>query len=176
MGLFVCVADESADQNPRGNFVYAGFAAPIEEWEGAFAAAWTERVLKGTPQIPYLHQTSIRSPHWRATDGNGIGEHEAFRRLDQAALVIQSTGCLIPVSYTMKEAEFDQYASRKFRSAGRLRPETLRPDYFGFLGFALAQLHWIHSEYPDVRRVDFWVERNDAITRTMRIFHADLVS
>jgi hypothetical protein len=175
MAVFVCAADETSDQNPRKNYFFGGFAAPVNDWDGAFAAAWNERVLEGRPQIPYMHQTSIRSPKWRATKGNGITEHEAMRRVDEAACVIQSMGSLIPVMVSLPEDVFQVTVRRRYRQAGvHSAPRDLPPDVLAYISFAYIQLRWLHEEYPDVERVDFMVEQNGAITRHVAHFHDSL--
>jgi hypothetical protein len=174
MAVFVCAADETADQNPRGNFVYAGFSAPVDIWEGTFAAAWNERVLQGPPQIPYLHMTDIRSAKWQAK--HGLTATEVSKRLDEASRVIRSTGALIPVAISVPEQEFIDLLRQPVRmvNSPQYRVTTLEADHLCFLYFALTQLHWIYDAYPDVERVDFWIERNDPITTNLGQYFADL--
>jgi hypothetical protein len=169
MAVFVCAADESADQNPRRHFFYGGFAAPISDWDGAFAEAWTERVLKGPPQIPYLHMTDIRSPAWRAR--YGLSERQANERLDEAARVIRSMGSLIPVMICVDANDYDSILRQPFLPRGKRRSVPLDPDYICFICFALTQLMWIHGKHPDVERVDCWVEQNGLISRYLNQFH-----
>jgi hypothetical protein len=170
MAVFVCAADESSDQNPRQNFFYGGFAAPLTVWEGVFADAWNERVLNGPPQIPFLHTTSILSPAWRAK--YGLTERDASVRLDEAARIIRITGALIPVMVYVDQGDFDAILRQPFLPRGRKRPVSLDPDYICFICFVLTQLMWINDREDDVERVDFWVEENGQITRFLHQFHA----
>src|SRR5437763_6650564 len=104
MAVFVCVADETYDDNP-GNFFYSGWAASVDVWENDFAPGWSERVLDGPPRIPYLHMTDIREWDWQAE--HGLKPWQADRRLDEAACVIRSTGGLVPVSFEVNRADYN---------------------------------------------------------------------
>jgi hypothetical protein len=168
MAVFVCASDESADQNPLGNFFYAGFAAPLNDWECAFAPAWNERVLNGPPQIPYLHMTEIRSP-----PRHGLSERQANYRLDEASRVIRSMGSLIPVTFSVDEDEYTCILRQPFNPKPN-QVAQLEPDYICFLYFAIVQLHWIYDARPDVEKVDFWVERKKRVTHHLQDFHRSL--
>jgi hypothetical protein len=168
MAVFVCVADESADNDP-GNFFYGGWAASVDTWKNDFAPAWKERVLDGPPQIPYLHMTEIRDWNWQ--ESYQLKPWEADRRLDEAARVIRSTGGLIPVSFGLKRSEYDAILKSPFRhDMGQLEP-----DFICFQWFAFTQLQWLYEQYRGaIERVDFWVERNRPISRRMQNFHGQL--
>lgn len=172
MAVFVCGADESADQNPRKFFFYGGYAGPIDMWDGDFARAWNERVLNGPPQIPYFHMTSMLSPAWLKK--YGLTEIDASRRIDEATRVIQSTGSLIPVNIFLNEEDYNSIVRRPYRRVGRFKPRSLEPDYLCFLFYALTQLDWIHNANPDVEKVEFYVEQNGKITDHMRDFYEDM--
>ena len=172
MAVFVCCADESIDQNPRGNFFYGGFSGPVNDWDGVFADAWNERILNGPPQIPYLHMTSIRSRDWR--EEHNISVFEAEARLDEASRVIGSMGSLIPVTFSIDERVFNQIVKPLPFLPAQGQKTTIEPDYICFVWFAFTQLKWIHGAYPDVERVDFWVEQNGKITKHINGFHKRL--
>lgn len=172
MAVFVCCADESADENPKGNFVYSGFGAPVTDWDGPFLAAWDEWVLAGPPRIPYLHMTDIRSKDWRAEYGLTVDDAE--RRLNGAAQVIRGMGSLIPITFCLNETVYNRLIKPLPFRPTPYRVEPLAPDYVCFLWFAFSQLKWIHEAYPDVDRVDFWVEENQKITRYIGDFHKRL--
>jgi len=165
MTAFACVADESADENPRDGFFYGGFSAPIDVWQGLFAEAWQERVLDGPPRIPYLHMTDVR---------DRLSWDQAERRLDEAARVIRSTGALIPVMIWVDQKDYDQLVRRDFAPRPGVRPAVLEPDYVCFACFAAAQMDFLHASCPDLERVDFWVESNPKVTRNLADFHASL--
>jgi hypothetical protein len=169
MTVYVCAADESSDQNPRGHFFYGGFSAPINDWQREFADAWTERVLNGPPEIPYLHMTDILSPKWRAQ--YGLTERQANERLDVAARVIRSTGSLIPVLIYVDEKDYNEILRQPVLPKGKQRPVPFDPDYICFICFQVTQLMWIHRRCPDVERVDLWVERNGRVSRYLSQFH-----
>jgi hypothetical protein len=168
MAVFIAAADESADQNPRRNFLYGGFAAPVCDWEGCFAEAWNERVLCGPPALNYLHMTEMMSPAWRKEQG--ITEWQVDQRLDEAANVIASSGSLVAIIWSAGEEDFNRtvrpFAPRKVHTG------LEQPDYLAFLAFAFSTLQYLSAWEPSVERVDFWLERNDRVTTRIERFHS----
>ena len=170
MSVFTCVADESADQNPRRNYFYGGFAAPEMDWDVFFAPAWKERVLDGPPTIPYLHIADFLDRKW--CERHGLSPRSANHRLDEAARVIRSMGSLIPVMVFVDQAMYERILrSYEFRAVSTDLQRRLDPDYVLFIYFAAAQLHRIHAQRPEAERVNFCVEQNGPITRFLRGFH-----
>ena len=167
MAVFVCSADESADQNPKGNFFYAGCAASLEDWS-TFETAWNERVLRRRPAIPYLHITDIRKTHWQKT--YGLSSLHASDKLDEAARVIRSMGSMVPFCVSVTEPEFDATVRQRFRLHPKQTVEFV-PDYLCFMAFTVVVLDQLASTRTDVDRVDFVVERNGRITRHIQAFH-----
>lgn len=169
MNRYVCAADESSDENPLRNFIYGGFAAPAEDWTGTFETAWRERVLLGPPSIPFLHMTDIRSRKWRAR--YDLSVLDADRRVDEAARVIGSCGSLIPVVGSVDRMKLDERIARL-----PPLPPTFTglesPDYLAFYAFAMVCAHLIELwPAPEVRRIDFHLERNDQTRKGLRTFH-----
>jgi len=169
MAVFVCATDESADDT---HFFYAGWAAPVDIWDGCFAQAWNERVLNGPPQIPYLHMTEIRDWNWQ--ERYGLTPWQASARIDAAADVLRSTGGLTPVVWSVRRKEWDDILRQPFTPRYGQRT-SFEPDYLMFLYVAYMQLDWLHVRYGDqLEKVDFWVEENGSITRHMRGFHGSI--
>jgi hypothetical protein len=165
--VFRCVTDESSDDR---TFFFGGFAAPETDWDGAFTAAWNERVLGTRPKIPYLHMNEIRSQKWRADAG--ITQLEAGARIDEACRVIRSTGSMIPTTIYVDRADYDAILRQEFLPDGRQRrTESLEPDLICFCNALLHTLHLIHERETDVDRVDFWVEQNGKISRFIGQIH-----
>jgi hypothetical protein len=172
MAVFVSAADESYD---AGRFFYGGWAAPVTDWEGVFADAWNERVLAGPPQIPYLHMTDIRDWDWQRE--HGLTPWEADRRVESAAQVLRSTGSLVPVIWFVDRDDYAGTVRQPFVPAENRKRVPLEPDYILFLYCALTQLDSLYEQYKtELQRVDFWVERNDRISRNMAGFHRSLLS
>jgi hypothetical protein len=170
MAVFVCVVDESYDQD---NFFYGGFAAPITDWEGCFATAWNERVLNGPPRIPYLHMREILNPDWQKE--YGLTEKDAHHRLDEAANVICSMGSLIPVIVYADKKQYDSTLGKvEFQPGGRSK-HRFKPDYMSFIYVSAKQLEKIREWYPDVERVDFRPDQNGHVTKILGEFRDEFV-
>jgi hypothetical protein len=172
VSLYICAADESSDENPRDRFYYGGFGGPEDVWVKDFVPAWRERVLESKPNIEYLHFSETSRDDWRRE--NKITGWQVDQKLDEAARVIRSTGGLVPVTVSLAYNHYDKHVRRKFRP----KPEQKQPyaavleaDYVCFIGFAIIQLDFLVSQYDDVERVDFWVEKNRPITRLIPVFH-----
>ncbi len=161
MAVFVCCVDESVDRKPPFNFFYGGFVAPVNDWEGSFAPAWTEHVLGGNPSLEFLHTSELMIPQCR--EKLGISLEEVEKRLDEAASVIHTSGSLIPVVVHFKQATYERLK--------RLVPRKMHtgleePDYLAFLQLAFVTLKWIHTyRRDDVDTVDLWVEEHDKISK-----------
>ena len=171
MSVFIAAADESTDQQQRQKLVYGGFAASLDTWTNHFCPAWDERVLAGPPRLRALHVSEVRNERWRRK--NGLTERDAMSRLDEAARIIRSTGGLVPVTIELPLAGFQGLAGRRFNAfpeRKQLHRGEFAPDHYCFLGFALFQLDIIKKLYPEAQKVDFWVERNAAVTRNLEAF------
>lgn len=166
---FICCADETSDENPRKALYYGGFVAPEEDWQ-YFESAWRERVLDRRPSIPYLHMTETRSKAWRAQ--HRISATEVTGRIDEAACIIRSAGALMPIVFRVGVSEFRDLIAGPFRHVRALR----QPDYVAFRLFAYSVMDCVHSRYGAGHTVDFKVEENSTITKTLRAVHEDLAA
>ena len=166
-----------ADETETTEFFYAGFAAPLEDWEDWFIPAWQERVLNGPPTIPLLHMTDIRSEKWR--DKYGLSRPESERRVDEAFRVIRSLGSLYPIlCWTNAEHFRASLGERKIVGPPRAQftnAYAYEPDYLCFINLAMIAIFYVKSVDPAPVKVDFIVERNGKITEHMKDFHESMV-
>lgn len=166
MAVFVAASDESDGPRQTGPFVYGGFVGPSRDWIDWFAPAWEERVLNGTPAIPFFHMTEIRNPKWQAE--HGLSASEAERRIDEAVRIVASMGTINVV-----HTAFDSGHFRKMFRSARIALKTqfgsysFDPDYVGFMGFARGVLEFVQNHRCDVERVDFVVERKQRVSHYM---------
>lgn len=169
MAVFVSFSDESSGQDHRSIFWHGGFVGPEEDWSKLFAPAWQERVLGRSSQaIPYLHMTEIRSRAWR--EAHGLSDEEAERRVDEAFLVIESVGSLIPISSHINAGRFrDEFQSKMRVASGAMK--KFEPDYLGFLGYVFTVLAHIDRENPETEKIDFVVERKSGVTKHIQEFY-----
>jgi hypothetical protein len=172
VAVFVCAADESADENPRRNFCYGGFAAPVTDWDGPFLSAWTARVLDGPPRIPYMHMTDMLTPAWRRK--HGLADSDVAPRLTAASEVIGTHKSLMPMCWWVKDDDFKRIVKQP-ALANRGLPLADQPDYLMFLALAVSTLDRLHKDHgAELEKVDFWTECNGKITDHIKRFHAHL--
>jgi hypothetical protein len=175
MSVFVAAADESDGPVQTGPFVYGGFVAPTRDWIDCFAPAWQERVLNGTPTLPYFHMTEVRNPRWQRK--NGIPYWEAERRIEEAVRVVSSMGSLQIVRTSLDGGHFRQVfrSTRVVRTGPQPGTYQFEPDYIGFIGFARGALQYVFEHYPDAEKVDLVVERKQKISHHLSHWYDSLV-
>ncbi len=172
MAVFVAASDESLSGD---KFYRCGFVGPENDWSDWFAPAWAERVLDGSPRLPFLHMTDIRSRDFRKK--HRLSDREAERRLDEAFRVIASMGSLYLVGSTIN-VEYVKNAFANTKIIGRITPQKriypMDPDYLSFITFCYAVLFYVRDERPECEKVDFVIERNSAMTDRIRDFHESM--
>lgn len=168
---YLAAMDESASD---GRFSSGGFVAPQSIWDEYLRPAWTERVLAGRPELPYLHMVDARDHEWRNT--HGISRFEMGRRLDEAARVIQSTGPLALIGATLSEAQLEAEMGDAKLVMPTKQPGVyqMEADYLGFLNFVYVTLIWIDKFAPEAECVDFVVERKQDVSRCFHDFFKDI--
>lgn len=172
MKVFLAAGDESEPGDQTGPFLFGGYVAPVMDWTDHFAPAWEERVLNGNPVLPYFHMTEINSPTGR--EKYGLTGPEAQRRIREAVNVIRSMGSLHGIKNIMNGAHLRETFKKHslLKSGKQPGAFAVEPDYFGYLGFVLAAVNYVHTFHPDAEKVDFLIERNGKITnRIITEFH-----
>jgi hypothetical protein len=172
MALFVSYSDESDTQNDARTFFMAGYAARETEWP-RFAKSWQQRVLDGTPELPYLHMTDIRSPQWRSE--HNITATEAERRTDEAIGIIESSSYLAAIVVCLNRSDLEDTVHQKLRDSSQpITRNVADPDYLSFLAYAESTIYGLRKCEPDVDRVNFVVSVKEKVTHHLKDFHAEL--
>jgi hypothetical protein len=128
-------------------------------------------VLNGPPKIDYLHMVDIKNQKWR--DKHGVSCEDAERRLDAAFDIIERAGGLIPVVFHADAGHFrTEFEKVKFRvrTEGGISFQRFEPDYTCFLHYAMRVLDLVRRTYKDAEKVDFVIEQNKRISKTIRRF------
>jgi hypothetical protein len=172
MAVFVSGSDESAGNNQRDPFIFAGWVASEHDWSNQFIPAWQQRVLGGSPTIPYLHMTEMRSRQWR--DEHNLSENEADRRIDEAFALIAKSPTLFPIGISVSGAAiYENFATIKVvAETGGSR--KFDPDYLCFLAYAWMALNHVYLNHPECEKLDFIVERKTGVTKYIQEFHSRL--
>ncbi len=156
MAVFTAASDESAGKDRHDKFVFAGLIANEEDWSKIFAPAWHGLVLKGPPEIEYLHMTDIRSRKWR--EEQFLTEQDADERVDRAVKAIAAADFIFSIGLTVSGADIcDAFANVKVKSPNRAS-SVFAPDYLCFLGYAMVSLDYVAREHPECEKLDFAVE------------------
>jgi hypothetical protein len=164
----MAVIVSASDETYRDKFVYGGVLASLRYWEKIFAPRWERDVLDGAPRIPFLHMTDIRSPKWR--ESMGISELEADRRVENAVQILCKRKEPVWIGFEFGHECFNDTLMQRIQmKSGVLKPFVA--DYFGFMGYAYCVLRFVRQMYPEVRKVDFLVERNGEVTKNLPEFY-----
>ena len=168
--VVISASDESSGATHRSPFLYAGFLAPEKDWSN-FAQEWDDKVLSGSPRIPYLHMTEIRSRKWR--EQYNLSETEAERRVHAAFSVIAATPSLIPAGNDLDAGQLlDTFTDKVTLTSGANK--KFAPEYLAFPGYAYMVLMYCHYFVPEAEKVDFIVERKGQITDHIKEFYEGL--
>lgn len=176
VAVFLAAGDESDHPRQDGVFVYGGYVAPVLDWTNWFTPVWEERVLNQNPPIDHLHISTMRQAAWQ--EKNGFTPTQVEYRIDEAVRVIASSGSLHPITTSLDGGHFRRtFKGIKVAKPDDQQPGTyiVQPDFVGFQGFAINALHWVHAEYPDAERVDFFVERKQGVTHYLEVFREALI-
>lgn len=175
MAVFLVAGDETEPGDQTGPFMFGGYVAPVLDWTDHFAPAWQERVLNGNPVLPYFHMTEMNSEDGRHR--LGIGWRDAQNRITEAVNVIRSMGSLHAIRNTMDGAHVrSSFKKHSLIKSGK-QPGVfaIEPDYFGYMGFAVAALNYVYTFHPEAEKVDFLIERKEKVTnRIITEFHQGL--
>jgi hypothetical protein len=169
----VAVIVAASDETYRDKFVYAGVLAPVKYWENIFAPKWAQEVLCGSPNIDCLHVAEIKRPEWR--DVVGMSEVDAERRIDNAFAILCKRKEPTWVACQFTHAQFNDKLKQKMRVPTRA-VKNFSAEYLGFLGYMYGVLKNVKRMFPDVRKVDFLVERNGEVTKNLPYFYEEYAS
>ena len=158
----------ASDETYKDKFVYAGLLAPVKYWENIFAPRWEQTVLRGVPNIPFLHMTEIRSRSWRVEIG--ISEAEAEQRVDNAVQILckRKEPTWVGIEFTHKT--FNDNLKQPMLLPTGARKEYVA-DYLGFSGYVRAVIKFVKITYPGATKVDFLVEENGEVTKNLHHFY-----
>jgi hypothetical protein len=175
MTIFISASDEHSGSDGKGLFLFAGYVGPEPDWSRFFVPAWQARVLDGSPKIPFLHMTEIRSQEFR--DKWGLSRLAADDRVDEAVSVIDTMGSFYPIAIEVDSSHLkNAFRESKLRraEAKQFEAKPFEPDYLCFLAYAHRVLDYVHEKHPHVEKVDFVVEQKSYITRYINEFHSNL--
>lgn len=161
MAVFEAYSDEAGVADPAGEFLISGYVADQNEWPWV-TRAWQDRVLDGTPKLPYLHMTKIRSEQWRQR--HGISFNESEERVAEAVRVLRSMGALSALCSVIKRGDLETAIHSKFEQKKQVPIGLDEPDYLCFVAHAAFVLGEVSKKYPDASRVNFVVSRKQKVT------------
>jgi hypothetical protein len=173
MAVFISASDETMGATQDSIFHYCGYVMPEDDWTRYFIPAWSDRVLTGPPDIPYLHMTEIRSPRFR--EKLGLSRKDADDRVAEACRVIRSMGSIFPVRSTLHAGIFlKTCGKRQWRNNPTQKAKKFEVDYVGFLGYVYLVLLHISEDYPDAEKVDFVIGIKSGISNHIQEFYSGL--
>jgi hypothetical protein len=163
VAVYVAFSDEATIADADGEFLVAGYVASEETWPW-IAAAWQDRVLDGSPPIPYLHMTDIRSTAWRQK--HSISYHEAENRVAEAVRILYGTGSLTAMASVIKKKDMREIVHSRYPNKKDIPIGFEEPDYLCYMAYIAIMLIRVSAIYPDATRVNFIVSRkNKQITK-----------
>jgi hypothetical protein len=170
MAVFIAGADESGSGDRTGDFYFGGFVASAAVWGEEFEPAWRELILTRRPRLSYLHVADLKSERWRAS--NSIREIDAERKIEDAFRLIGRLGELYPITSHLDASHVrstarGNHVEMQIGTPGGVARKPFEPDFVAFLRFALHDLHYVRESDCDAERLDFVVERNGPITRSL---------
>jgi hypothetical protein len=172
MAVFTAFSDESEiAPNPTGDFIVGGYVA-LESYWPYLAGAWQDRVLDGSPKIPYLHMTDIRNEKWRTK--HRISHAESQRRVTEAVKLLSTTGDLNIILSRINRAELAEVIHKRYRRKRDVPENLAKPDYFCFLTFCVDAVAGICGKYENVDKIYFVVSRKEVVTNYIKEAHKDL--
>jgi len=172
MAVFIANSDESGTEDPRGEFLVAGYIAEKDYW-GDFAEKWQRKVLDGPPLIPYLHMNEIRRESWRKQ--YHLSSADAQRRVSEAVLLLSDAQRPSAGSSVILRADLQDIVQGKSKEYRKKLPIGLdEPDYFCFIAYAYNIVITISAEHPEAKKVDFVVSRKGKLTDRLKRFHEEL--
>lgn len=173
MSVYVAYSDEAGVADPEGEFLVAGYIACEDEWPWV-ASAWQERVLGGSPSLPYLHMNEIRREEWRAE--RHISFVEAESRISEAVRVMKSSGSVFSIASVIKRSDLHEiFHNEDFKiTKKRIVVGLDEPDYLCFIGYAAYVLAHVYQKHPDVEKVNFIVSPKKKISHRIGLFHAGM--
>jgi hypothetical protein len=167
VAVYVAYSDESEVGSPGGEFLFGGYVASESDWP-CVSAAWQDRVLDGSPTIPYLHMREIRDENWRAE--RGISYNDAEERVSEAARVMNSFGNMAAITSIMRRADLEAVFHGGYRRRRYVPVGLNEPDYLCFIAYARHILGHVYRKWPDAQKVNFVVSRKQGITNHIATF------
>jgi Protein of unknown function (DUF3800) len=161
VAVFVAYSDESGVADPAGEFLVSGYVANELEWPW-IASAWQDRVLNGSPQLPYLHMREIRNEEWR--NQHGISFNESENRISEAVRVLYSMGAMSAIASVIKREDLREVIHSKFKRKKNIPVGLDEPDYFCFLAYASFMLAEVYKRHPHAKKVNFIVSKKNKVT------------
>ena len=158
MAVFVSYSDETKTGS-LSDFLVSGYIADEQSTWPLLTSAWQERVLDGSPNIPYLHMTDIRNAKWRREKGNGISEIESECRISAAVSLLAQCGGLSIVTSAIRRANLESAIRSKFDRSKDVTEALSKPDYFCFHAYCTVVLKMVRLRHSNVDKVNFVVSR-----------------
>jgi hypothetical protein len=167
LAVFVAYSDETEVFGPEDNFLMGGFVSNETDWPWV-AKAWQERVLDGTPNIPYLHMREIKNEKWR--NEHRITLRESEIRISEAAEVVGAFGNIAAIVSSVRRSDFNAVFNRKNRKKRHIPIGLNEPDYLCFVAYAAFMLGQVHRKWPEATKVNFVVSLKHGVSNHIKEF------
>jgi hypothetical protein len=162
VSVYFSYTDETASPDAGGKFLISGFGARDTDWP-EFSRQWRDKILLAPPKIPYVHMVDLRSESWRKK--HGITCYEADEKVIKAIALIRSFDSVLrPYISQVCEKTYKSCTERLSSAGIKTQRHHGYVDYVAFIAYAFNLLKLIHTDFPDVHRVQFGVSKKNFVT------------